>query len=265
VARLSSAGRSDSASPARVPARRLWRHGEFRRLWSAQGISAIGSQVTLLALPLAAILVLHGTAFEVALLSVAATLPFLVLGIPGGVWIDRTRRRPVMITADLGRAVTLLSVPLAYGVGMLSLPHLYLVALINGSLSVLFDIASQAYLPSVLNRGQLIEANAKLEANRVVAQAAGPSAAGGLVSLVTAPVALLVDAASFLASAGLIASLRRRETNPASSGDCDPRRRGLREGARYVLGHLTAPVGRASSRFCRCRGRMGPAGGGSVR
>jgi MFS family permease len=236
VARFWFAGRSARAGSVQVPAGGLWRRREFVRLWAAQGISAIGGQVTLLALPLTAILVLHATAFEVALLSVAATVPFLVLGIPGGVWIDRVRRRPVMIAADVGRAVMLLSVPLAYGLRVLSLPHLYLVALVNGSLSVLFEIASQAYLQSVLDRGQLIEANARFEANRVIAQAAGPGAAGGLVTAVTAPVAVLADAASFLASAGLIGLVRRPETIPSPGGAASTRR-GLREGARYVLGH----------------------------
>ncbi len=201
-------------------------------------MSAIGSQVTLLALPLTAILVLHARAFEVALLSTAASLPYLALGIPVGVWVDRVRRRPVMVVADVGRAVMLISVPAAYGVGILTLPHLYVVAVVNGSLSVFFEIASQAYLPSVVTRKQLIEANAKFEATRVVAQAAGPGAGGVLVSLTTAPVALLTDAASFVASACLIASVsKRHETLQTASGDAPVKRHDLREGARYVLGH----------------------------
>jgi MFS family permease len=216
----------------------LWRHPDFLRLWSAQGVSAIGSQVTLLALPLTAILVLHARAFEVALLFTAATLPYLVFGIPVGVWVDRVRRRPAMVVTDVGRALLLISVPAAYGAGILTLAHLYVVAAVNGALSVVFEIASQAYLPSVVTRPQLIEANAKFEATRVVAQATGPGAGGVLVSLATAPVALVADAASFVASACLIASISKgHETLQTAGADADVKRRDLREGARYVLGH----------------------------
>jgi MFS family permease len=205
-------------------------------LWAAQGVSALGSQVTILALPLTALLVLHASAFEVALLSTAATVPNL-MGIPVGVLLDRLRRRPVMIAADVLRALMLASLPAAHWLGVLALPHLYAVALANGLLSVFFDVASHAYLPSVVARDNLIEANGKFEATRVAAWTAGPSAGGGLVSLVTAPVALLADAASFLASASLITLISgRRETSDASTGDTDPAARALRAGARYVLG-----------------------------
>jgi MFS family permease len=231
-----SAGRSPRVLAARWPALRLgglWRHGNFLRLWSAQAVSALGSQITLLALPLTALLVLHAKPYEVALLATAGSLPTLAVGIPAGVWVDRVRRRRVMIAADLGRAAMLASAPVAYGLGILTLPHLYVVAVVNGSFSVLFEIASQAYLPSVVSRAQLIEANAKFEASRVIAWSAGPGAGGGLVSLVTAPVALLADAASFVASACLIGSVSGREERPPVMHD---RAGELREGGRYVLG-----------------------------
>lgn len=234
-----SLGRSPHV--ASWPARRLgglWRHPDFLRLWSAQAVSELGSQVTLLALPLTAILVLHARAFEVALLATAGTVPYLVLGIPAGVWVDRVRRRPVMIVADIGRAILLVSAPVAYALGILTLPHLYVIAVVNGSLSVLFEIASQAYLPSVVARAQLIEANAKFEASRVIASAAGPGAGGGLISLVTAPIALLADAASFVVSACLIGSVSRRdEGQQVAHAGTGARRQELREGGRYVLSH----------------------------
>jgi MFS family permease len=236
-----SAGRSPHVLPARWRALRpggLWRHGDFLRLWSAQAVSALGSQVSLLALPLTALLVLHAKPYQVALLATAGTLPTLAVGIPAGVWVDRLRRRPVMIAADLARAAMLASAPVAYGLGILTLPHLYVVAVVNGSFSVLFEIASQAYLPSVVSRAELIEANAKLEVSRVVAWSAGPGAGGGLIALVTAPVALLADAASFVASACLVGSVSRHEQGPqVTHGGASERRRDLREGARYVLGH----------------------------
>jgi len=213
-------------------------HGDFLRLWSAQTVSALGSQITLLALPLTALLVLDARPYEVALLATAGTLPTLTLGIPAGVWIDRVRRRPVMIAADLVRAATLASLPAAYALGHLTLPQLYIVAFVNGAFSTLFEIASQAYLPSVVGRDHLIEANAKFETSRVVSWSAGPSAGGGLISLVTPPVALLVDAASFVASACFIRSLSTHEQRTAAAHDrVGERRRELREGGRYVLDH----------------------------
>jgi MFS family permease len=216
----------------------LWRQGDFLRLWSAQAVSALGGQVTLLALPLTALLVLHAKPYEVALLATAGSLPTLAVGIPAGVWVDRVRRRPVMVAADLGCAAMLASAPAAYGLGVLTLPHLYIVAVVNGSFSVLFEVASQAYLPSIVPRAQLVEANAKFEAGRVVAWSAGPGAGGGLISLVTAPVALLVDAASFVASACLIGSVAKHEQGaPLKDGGAGVWRRELREGGRYVLGH----------------------------
>jgi MFS family permease len=218
----------------RRPRKGLWSHRDFLRLWGAQGISALGSQVTILALPLTAVFVLHASAFEVALLSTAATAPNLV-GIPLGVWVDRVSRRAVMVGADLGRAAMLGSLPALYGLGLLRLPHLYAIAVVNGVLSVCFEIASQTYLPSVVARDELIEANAKFEATRVVAWAGGPSAGGALVSLVTAPVALLADAASYVASAGLITSVSRREVRDASSPDARTSMHDLRAGAAYVL------------------------------
>src|SRR5438034_11509159 len=181
----------------------LWRHHNFVRLWTAAGISAAGTQVTLLALPLTAILVLQASAFEVAALATAATVPNLALGIAAGIWLDRVQRRPVMVAADFGRAVVLASVPVAYVFGVLSLPQLYLIALIGGTLNVLFEISSGAYLPSVVPRAQLVEANAKLQAATVAAQAAGASVGGALVTVLSAPMAVVVDAASFVISGSL--------------------------------------------------------------
>lgn len=215
----------------------LWRHRDFMRLWSAAGISAAGSQVTLLALPLTAILALHASAFEVAALSTAVTLPNVALGIPAGVWLDRVRRRPVMIAADLGRALALASIPVAFAFGALSLLQLYAVAVVSGSLTVVFEIASQAYLPSVVRRGDLVEANAKLQGVTVAAQAVGPSVGGALVTLLSAPVAISLDAASFLASGFLIRSIAAREPRLEPAPMVRSRTSDLYEAARYALSH----------------------------
>ena len=217
-----------------APLQGLWRHADFMRVWSAAGISAVGSQVTLLALPLTAILVLHASAFEVAAISTAVTLPN-VLGIAAGVWLDRVRRRSVMIGADFGRAAVLASVPVAYAFGVINLAQLYAVALVSGALNVAFEIASQAYLPAIVRREELIEANVKLQGATVAAQGVGPSIGGALVTLVTAPVAILADAVSFLVSGLLIGSISNRYESGTSPVPPATTRSELREGLRYVF------------------------------
>ena len=223
----------------------LWRHRDFMRLWSAETISQVGSQVTLLALPLAAILILDATAFEVGALSSIEFAPFLLVGLPAGVWVDRLRRRPILIAGDLGRAVVLASLPIAYWLDALTMPHLYAAAFLTGIFTVFFDVAYQSYLPSIVERGQLTEGNAKLEISRSGAQLAGPGIAGALVEVLTAPVAIAVDAVSFLGSALFVARIRRPEPEvPASPAEDRPRMRSqIMEGLRYVLGHpLLRPI-----------------------
>jgi MFS family permease len=209
------------------------------RLWGAQGISAIGSQITLVALPLAAILTLDASAFEVSLLTGLEFLPFLLLGIPAGVWVDRLRRRPILVVTDLARALSLLSIPAAYAVDALTLPQLYAVALVNGAMTVFFTLAYQAYLPELVERVHLVEANSRFEATETIARLGGPGAGGGLVSLLTAPVALLADALSFLASGALILSMKDDEAEARSASDAVSAAGGfwseLREGGRFAL------------------------------
>jgi MFS family permease len=189
----------------------LWANGDFLRLWAGQTISAFGTEITELALPLAAVLVLEASAFEVAGLAVAITLPWLFLSLPAGAWVDRLRRRPILIVTDWGRGLALASVPIAYAFDVLTLAQLYAVALVTGMLTVFFDVAYQSYLPSLVAREELTDANGKLEATRTGAQTAGPTVAGVLVSLLTAPYAVVVDSLSFVASALFVTSIRRRE------------------------------------------------------
>jgi MFS family permease len=213
----------------------LWRHAGFLHLWAAQSVSQLGSQVTFLALPLAAVLVIDASAFQVALLSAAVMTPWLVFALPAGVWVDRLRRRPILVVADVGRAIALGSIPLAYAFDALTMPQLYAVAFAEGTLTVFFDVAYQSYLPSLVEREQLVDGNAKLELSRAGAQVAGPGLGGGLVAALTAPVAIAADAASFLASALLLFRIRADEQRPqrvaATSlvGE-------LVEGLRYVFG-----------------------------
>ena len=193
------------------PGLSLWRHRQFMKLWSAETISQLGTQVTQLALPLAAIYVLHATVFEVSLLTAAEFAPFLIVGLPAGVWVDRMSRRRVLIAGDLGRAFLLGSIPLAAALHVLSMPQLYLVAFFAGICTVFFDVAYQSYLPSLVYRDQLIDGNAKLEISRSLAYLAGPALGGYLVELVTAPFAILVDAVSYLGSALFIGRIQAEE------------------------------------------------------
>jgi MFS family permease len=192
----------------------LWRNADFLRFWSAQTISQFGTQITLLALPLVALLVLDATAFEVAVLATVEWLPWLLFSLPVGAWIDRVHRRPVLILADLGRGAALLSVPLAYAFDALTLPQLYAVAFTTGVLTVFFDVAYQSYLPSLVERRQLNDGNSKLEISRSAAGLAGPGLGGLLIGLVTAPVAILADAISFFVSAVFLGRIRREERVP---------------------------------------------------
>jgi len=222
----------------RRPRGPLWHNGDFLLLWSAQSVSQVGSQVTGLALPLAAILVLKATTFEVAALNVVDLLPFVLFSLPTGVWVDRLRRRPLMIAADWGRGVALCSIPVAYALGDLTLAHLYVVGFVTGTLTVFFDVSYQSYLPSLVDRPELGDGNSKLEVSRSSAQVAGPGLAGVLVGAITAPYAIAVDAASFVVSALLMSAIRRVEELPESLATSRRRMHvEIAEGLRYVVGH----------------------------
>ncbi|MEU9830718.1 MFS transporter [Streptosporangium sp. NPDC048047] len=214
----------------------LFRHRNFSLLFGADTISQIGTQVSTLALPLVAVLALHASPFETGLLAAAQTAAFLLVGLPAGVWVDRMPRRRILVGADVVRAVLLASVPLAWWFDALSLPQLYGVALGTGLATVFFDVAYQSYLPSLVGRDRLMEGNAKLEIVRNSAQIAGPAVGGGLIQLLTAPVAVVLDAVSFLGSALMLGRIDATEQVPDRS-----ERRGLLkeigEGLRYVVSH----------------------------
>ena len=223
----------------------LWHHRDFLKLWAGQSVSRLGSQVSLLALPLIAITVLKATTFEVGLLSAAEFAPFLLVGLPAGVLVDRLAKRPVLIAADIGRLVAIASVPLAYESGALTIGQLYAVAFVSGVLTVFFDVAYQSYLPVLVAHDELVEGNAKLTISDSAATVAGPSIAGALIDLVGAPLAVIADAASFGVSALALLGVRKREPRNVDTETIE--RRGLRseiaEGLRYVLRHpLLRPI-----------------------
>ncbi|MDP2350102.1 MAG: MFS transporter, partial [Chloroflexota bacterium] len=156
------------------PSRSLLRHPDFLKLWTAETVSVFGSAVTQLALPLIAATVLKVSAFEFGLLTTIEFLPFILLSLPAGVWVDRLRRRPILIAADLGRAITIGSIPVAFAFDALTIWQLYVVGFLNGCLTVFFDVAYQSYLPSIVDRDQLVEGNSKLEITRSASQILGP-------------------------------------------------------------------------------------------
>ncbi|GGO04679.1 MFS transporter [Microbispora rosea subsp. aerata] len=229
--------------------RSVWRVRDFRRYAGADAISKLGSQVSLVALPLTAALTLHASPFQVGLLTAAEMAAFLLVGLPAGAWVDRMRRRPVLVAADVIRASALLSIPAAAVFGVLGLPQLYAVALLGGVCTVFFDVAHQSYLPSIVGREDLARGHGTLAANQSLAQLAGPGIGGWLVQALTAPVAVVVDALSYAASALLLLGVRadegRGEDGPGGHDGHDGRgeRGGRRlwpeiaEGLRFVAGH----------------------------
>jgi len=195
----------------------LTRHGGFLRFWAASAISDVGSQISALALPLIAALMLGATPWQMGLLSAAGSAPALIVSLFAGVWVDRFRRRRLLITADLGRAALLVTIPLASVLGLLRIEILYVVALSAGVLSVLFDVTYLAFVPSLVAREWLVEANSKLEATSSAAQVVGPGLGGMLVGLLGAAFAVLIDALSFVASAMFISGVRVAEPAPADN------------------------------------------------
>ncbi|HEX6447088.1 MAG TPA: MFS transporter [Streptosporangiales bacterium] len=206
---------------------------DFLRLWSATALSEAGTSVTALALPLTAVTLLHATAFQVGLLTTFQYLAFLAIGLPAGAWVDRMRRRRVMVVADLGRFAVLGTVPMAALSHALTIRQLYLVVLLAGVLTVFFDVSAQSYLPALVGRDRLVEGNAKLQGTKSAAEVAGPSLGGLLVQALTAPIAVAVDAASYLWSAAWLASIRHTESRPARANR--PLVSEIREGVALVL------------------------------
>ena len=178
----------------------LWRHPGFVKLWAAQTVSAFGDQITLLALPLLAVTTLGATAGQMGVLRAAETGPVLVVGLFAGVWIDRLRRRPILVAADLGRALLLLAIPIAAWLDLLQIELLYAVAVLVGACTVFFEVARQSYVTSVVRRDQLVDANSKLLVSHSAAEVVGPGFTGALVQIVGASTTILLDAVSFAVS-----------------------------------------------------------------
>jgi MFS family permease len=220
------------------------------KLWAGQAISLFGSQITFLALPLTAILVLDATPIQVGILMAAEELPALLIGLFVGVWVDHTRRLPILIVADLGRAVLLAVVPVAAILGLLRIELLYIVCFLVSVSGLFFGVAFRSFLPSLVGREHLVEANSKLELSSSVAEIVGPGVAGGLVQVMTAPIAIAVDAISFLVSALLLGLIRVSEPAPRPAGQRQNIRKEIGEGLELVLrDRLLRPIAGCLSTF----------------
>ena len=227
------------------PSGALWREADFLKLWSAQGISALGSRITRTALPILAVLTIGASVEQVAILSALALAPGVIVGLAMGGRVDRRAKRPMLIGADLFRAALLLTVPAAAWTDNLSMGQLYAVAALTGAATTLFQIADKAYLPALIGRNHLVDGNAKLEATDALAEITGPGLGGLLVQAITAPLAIAFDALSFLVSAFFLGAIRHEEIPAASDtgGDRPTLIHDLRVGLRACVLHpLVRPV-----------------------
>jgi MFS family permease len=213
------------------------RDRDFLKMFVSEGSAGVGSQVSLLALPLTAIVLLHASALEVGTLSALGYIPYLLFGLPVGVWLERNRRRPVLLYSALGRAAVLVTVPILWALGRLDVEILYGVAFLVGLMTTFYDIAWQAYLPALVGTSRLHEASARLSLCDSGSQLLGPGLAGLLIRALSAPVALLVDALGFVVAGFSMKHIRRPEPAVAVLDDGPTRREQAAEGLRYVAGH----------------------------
>ncbi len=216
----------------------LWGHSDFRRLWMGDTISQFGANVGMTVVPLLAAGVLNATPFEMGLLAAASTMAFLVIGLPAGVWVDRTRRKPLMIAMDVSRAALMLSVPAAWWLDLLALPQLIVVSLAVGVCTVFFDVAYQSYLPSLVGRGQLVEGNSKLQASLSVAEMSGPAIGGYAAQFLGAANSVLATGLGYLSSAFFLVRIKTVEPAPERHPDSHLRRE-IAEGLLFVFGNVT--------------------------
>ncbi|MEW2314597.1 MFS transporter [Streptomyces bauhiniae] len=212
----------------------LLRESDFRRLFAATALGQLGDRVVFLTLPLIAIVALDVGEFQVGLLSTTTMAGSLLVGLPAGAWVDRMRKRSVLVSTDLLRALVLVSLPLAWWAGVLTVWWLYAVALVHGVLTVFFDVAYVSYLPHLVGREHLVEGNSRLSAVRSVTSIGGPAVAGPLVGWLGAPVAVLVSSVGMAASGVLAAGIRKREPGP-ECGERPRLGRDIKEGLRFVL------------------------------
>ncbi len=213
----------------------LWRHPGFLKLWSGQIISLFGTEVTTLALALTAINLLGANPLQMGILAAVSFVPHVLFGLVAGVWVDRMRRKPIMIIADLGRAILLASIPLAAFNQLLRMEQLYIIAFLLGIFTLFFEVAYNAYLPSLVSRQQLVDGNARMEFSQSIVKVAGPGLGGTIIQVLTAPIAIVVDALSFLVSALALMLIREREPEPLPVAQRRAISAEIREGLSFAL------------------------------
>jgi MFS family permease len=235
----------DQPAPAGGEPGSLWRDRNFVALWSASTISVFGSLITRTALPFAAILVLGAGPLEISALRSAELIAALIVGLVAGAWVDRLRRRQIMIWADIGRAAILATIPIAFIAGILGvvgMPLLLVVTFAAALLTTFFDVADNAYLPTIVPRERLVGANSALTATGSIAEFSSFGIGGFLIQIFTAPIAIAIDAVTFIVSALLLGTIRRREPPPKPKAEREPVLREIRDGMRIVA---RSPVLRA--------------------
>jgi MFS family permease len=234
AAATATATATDQTAPSQPGS--VWRNHDFVKLWTGQSISLIGTQITQFTLPLIAVLTLHASVFQVGLLNAARSAPVVVIALFAGVWVDRHRRRPILIGCALGCGVLIGLIPLASSLGMLSMNLMYVVCVLAGVLSVVFDVGVLSYVPSLVERRHLAATNSRIQTSTSLAMVAGPGLAGILVGAITAPLTMTADAISYFCCAlGLIA-IRRREPAPEQAARQQTVRASIGEGLRRVYG-----------------------------
>ena len=215
--------------------RNLWTNSNFLRFWAGQSISQVGSQITVIAIPLLAALHLQATPAQMGMLGIVQYAPYLLVGLFAGVFVDRVKKRLLLIITDLGRAVLLGLIPLLAFLGRLRFEHLYLIGFFTGILNLFFEVAYASYLPNLLKPQELTDGNSKLQTSASIAEIVGPGLGGWLSQAIGASLAILGDSFSFLVSAFSLALVRATEPVPASGADRRKVLEELRDGLRLVL------------------------------
>ncbi|MGB3258921.1 MAG: MFS transporter [Ornithinimicrobium sp.] len=216
--------------------RTLWHHRDFRLIWAGDTVSVFGMQVVGLAIPIMAVQLLSASAFQMGLLSALEMLAFLLISLPAGAWVDRWRKKRVIVLGDLGRAAVLLLLPLAWALDVLAMWQLYAVALVSGAITVFFDVANQSYLPEIVDGDQIAEGNGKLSASQQTAGVLGPAAGAAVIRAVGSPMAVALTSACMAASSLLVSRVEHKETPKPREGR-RPMRSEVAQGMRFVVSH----------------------------
>lgn len=219
-----------------APKRSLWHHRDFRLIWAGDTVSVFGMQVIGLAIPIMAVQLLQATPFEMGLLGALEMLAFLLISLPAGAWVDRWRKKRVIVIGDLSRAAVLLILPIAWMLNALAMWQLYVVALVTGAITVFFDVANQSYLPEIVDGDQIAEGNGKLSASQQTAGVLGPAAGASLIRAIGSPVAVAVTSACMAASSLLVSRVKHEEEPKPREGR-RPMRSEVAAGLKFVVGH----------------------------